>query len=92
MPDLIFFMYIGDSVDDLIKNYLEGKYPFIADYDYIPYVTDFPVWKEQSGCEDDYSFALHIRDTVLEKWISKYKSSFRGTPTKIVEHLLKDVR
>lgn len=87
-PDIVFFFYCGDSVQDFIKNTTECKYPYYEEYDYVPYVTEFPEWYRQSGCNSDYEFGAYIRDIVLEFWKTKYKCSFRDKLTLFVKRVI----
>lgn len=91
-PDLMFFMYVGDSVNKFVENSLSLKYPTLDQYDYIPNVNEFSEWYKSTGIDNDYDFGAYIRDIVLEKWKSKYRSSFRGKITEFVKYILKGVK
>lgn len=88
-PDIVFLFYCGDDLADLQANYISRSYPEYPNYDYVPYVDVFRAWRISSEAKDDYSFAKLIRDTVLEKWKSKYNKAYRGRLTEFVRSVLK---
>lgn len=91
-PDIYFFMYIGDDIDTYVKTTRTDLYPSFSSYKYIPNVNEFPEWREKSGCQNDYDFAVLIRDTLLDKWINKYKNAYKYNPWDFVQDMLKGVK
>ena len=91
-PDVIFFMYCGDSVKDLENKFLNKAYPKFSDYDYVPYITEFPEWQKSLGIKDAYDFGKYVLNTAIEKWNTKYKYSFKDRFTEYTKHIFKGVK
>lgn len=91
-PDVYFFMYCDDDLKTYEVKALENSYPDFSEYDYIPYVTEFPEWWSLTGIKDAYEFGKHILDTAVDKWKNKYKFSFKDKFTEYTKRLFKGVK
>lgn len=86
-PEVIFFIYCGDNVEEYIYKLQGKKYPGINAYKYIPYIDEVQDMLGMNSDDTDYCFALKYRNIINEKWISEYKEKYNGDFNRFAEYL-----
>lgn len=77
-PEVIFFIYCGDTIEEYIKKIQNKEYPGLDGFKYIPYIDEVQNMLGINSDDTDYCFALYFRNIISEKWINGYKDKFDG--------------
>lgn len=77
-PEVIFFLYCGDSLEAYGNKLANKEYPGLSEYGYIPYVDEIQASLGIDVDDTDYFFAQTLRDIIGKNWTQDMKKRYNG--------------
>lgn len=86
-PEVIFFIYCGDTIEDYITKLHNKEYPGLNKIKYIPYIDEIQDMLGMDADDTDYCFALEYRNVLCEKWINEFREKYNGDYVEFLEYV-----
>lgn len=86
-PEVIFFIYCGDSIEEYVRKLDNKEYPGLSAFRYIPYIDSIQNILGMNADDMDYCFALQFRNVISEKWNNEFKEKFEGDFNKFMDYI-----